>query len=114
MGTKQGAHRRKRRGMAKIEESVRDAAKAHIQKMADDTITKEGGGDKTWGDFGEAHSDVCKELMSSVMDYLCANDDLSGHKFFVKCTLCQHNGYAQCATKYWTPDGVDLSVNATN
>ena len=34
-----------------------------------------------------------------------------GYKFFVKATLVQVNGYAQCATTYWSPDGRDLSVN---
>ena len=34
-----------------------------------------------------------------------------GYKFFVKATLMQVNGYAQCATTYWSPDGRDLSVN---
>ena len=36
------------------------------------------------------------------------------YKFFVKASILQVNGFAQCATTYWTPGAMDLSINVNN
>merc|ERR1711934_565133 len=82
--------------------------------MADlSEIAKKYRGEAKWKEVEEPGK-KCKECMKEAMDYLMGKKELEGYKFFVKATLVQVNGYAQCATTYWSPDGRDLSVNEVN
>merc|ERR1712166_915764 len=72
--------------------------------------------DAEWGSLCDdgKHGEVCGEIMKGAMEYLKANTNFQGYKFFVKASILQINGFAQCATTYWTPDGMDISCNCNN
>merc|ERR1711934_97509 len=68
---------------------------------------------KKWDELGD-HGQLCSDLTNEVRALMDSKEELKGYGQFVKATVVGVNGFNQCQSLYWTPNGMDFSTNVKN